>query len=407
MKRFNIDRKLIAILLIVFVNIFGASMVLPVLPLYAQRDFGLSPQAISLLLASYFIGQFFAGPYLGRLSDTRGRLPVLILSQIGTTLSFVMLGIAQSAVLLFAARTLDGITGGNIIVAQAYVTDVTPKERRTEVLGYIFAAFGLGFIFGPALGGVVAAYFGDQAPFWFAAGISLITVLLTWFILDESLPPAQQAANRTVKTTGLAPGEVLKNAPLVLTLIVVFIAQFAMGLLQSTFALFGDAVIFAGYDDRAVNLGIGLLLAIVGLTQFSTQSFLLKPLLKRYSEATLVIAGTILRVAGMALFAIAFVPAIGGLASIIFPLGIGIMMPSLQSITTKTTVDALRGGVLGLYQSSVSLSIIFGTALGGVLFAITPTMPYWTGAVLGVISLIPAGILWKQYSTGSLKGNPE
>jgi DHA1 family tetracycline resistance protein-like MFS transporter len=121
------DRRLITILLIVLVQMLGAAMILPILPLFAQREFALSPQVIALLSTSYFAAQFLAGPYLGRLSDKYGRVPILIFSQIGTVISFVMLALAPSAAFLFLARILDGITGGNIIVAQAYITDITPR----------------------------------------------------------------------------------------------------------------------------------------------------------------------------------------------------------------------------------------------------------------------------------------
>ena len=392
----EIDRRLLVILLIVFVQMLGGSIVLPVLPLYAQRGFDLSPPAITLLVSSYFMAQFVAGPLLGRLSDVRGRLPVLIVSQIGTTISFAMMGLAQGAVMLFAARVLDGATGGNIIVAQAYITDITSKERRTEVLGYIFAAFGLGFIFGPAIGGAVSAFWGPQAPFWVAAGVTAITVILTALMLNETLTPEQQQFNREAGRAGISPAAVWRNRPLVLILLIAFVAQFAMGLLQSTFSLFGDAVIFAGYERRAVDLGIGLLFATVGLTQFLTQSLLLRPLVRRFGEAALVFGGNALRVVGMILFAIAVRPWIGVLGSIVFPLGIGVMMPSLQSLATRTVGDELRGGVLGLYQSSISLSVIFGTALGGVLFALTPAMPFWVGAALGGLALFPALVLLRD-----------
>ncbi|MEZ4621985.1 MAG: MFS transporter [Caldilineaceae bacterium] len=128
----TIDRRLITILLVVFVGIVGAALILPILPLYAQRQYHMSPVTITLLNSSFFAAQFLAGPYLGRLSDRIGRLPVLIVSQIGTALSFVMLAFAPSVAWLFAARILDGITGGNIIVARAYVTDITPREQRTR-----------------------------------------------------------------------------------------------------------------------------------------------------------------------------------------------------------------------------------------------------------------------------------
>ena len=380
----------------------GAGMILPILPIFAKNQLALSDQLITLIISSFFMAQFIAGPFLGRWSDNAGRLPVLLISQVGTAISFFLIGWAGSAWLLFAARILDGITGGNIIVAQAYMTDVTTRENRTQALGYIFAMFGLGFIFGPVLGGVLSASFGTRVPFYIAAGVATLTALLTWLLLDESLSPEQQAANRAFRRDGLKPAEVLRNTSLLMILIVVFISQFALGLLQSTFALFGDAVLFAGQDEGAILQGIGILLAVVGVTQFLTQSFLLRPLLRRLGEVNLIVFGNVLRVAGTFVYAIALTPLVGAVASILFPLGLGVMMPSLQSLSTNTVADEMRGGVLGLYQSSVSLSIIFGTALGGTLFAISPHTPYWFAAGLGLLAAIPIEIVRRRYKSPAL-----
>ncbi len=172
----RMDRRLLTILLIVFVQMLGAAMIMPILPLYAQREFDMTPQIITLLTTAFFAAQFIAGPYLGRLSDKYGRVPVLILSQIGTAVSFFMLAVAPSVGVLFLARILDGITGGNIIVAQAYITDITPREKRTQSLGYIFAVFGLGFIFGPALGGLLSAALGPRVPY-IIAGFAAVSSL--------------------------------------------------------------------------------------------------------------------------------------------------------------------------------------------------------------------------------------
>ncbi len=394
------DRRLSTILLIVFIQMLGGAMVLPVLPLYAQRDFDLPASVITLLVSSYFIALFFAGPWLGRLSDTRGRLPVLIISLIGTVISFVMMALANSVAMLFAARILDGITGGNLIVAQAYVTDITPRERRTEQLGKIFAVFGLGFIFGPAIGGFVSATWGEHASFWVAAALTLVTVIIAWLALDETISPEQQSANRTGSRASMRPAAILRNPPLVLILIVSFIVQFGLGILQSTFSLYGDAVLFAGYDERTTNIGIGLILAAVGMTQFITQTFLLRPMLRRYREATLVVAGSILRALGSVFYALARTPWAALPASIAFPLGIGITMPSLQSLATRTVPDQMRGGVLGVYQSSISLGVIFGTGFGGVLFEITPQMSYWVAAGSGVFAILVAFVLFQQSRAG-------
>lgn len=403
MERFtNIDRRLITILLIVFVQMLGASMILPILPLYAQRQFGLTPDTITLLVSVFFAAQFLAGPTIGRLSDKHGRLPVLIISQIGTVISFVMLALAQAPFILFAARTFDGITGGNIIVAQAYVTDITPREKRTQALGYIFAAFGLGFIFGPALGGVLSAAFGPRMPFMAAAVAATITVLLTWQTLDETLSPEQREANRRIRRGGLEPTAVLHNIPLLLIFIAAFIGQFAFGMLQSTFSLYAEAVLFPAASEDTTNLGIGLLLAVVGISQFFTQTIFLPKLLERFTDSTLVIIGTLLRSVGLAIFAIVTSPWLGAFGSLFFAAGMGMMMPSLQSLTTRTVADEVRGGALGLYQSIVSLSTIFSTAIAGIIFNITPTTPYWIGLTLSLLSLIPALVIWQRARLDSL-----
>ncbi|MAU01946.1 MAG: hypothetical protein CL608_32820 [Anaerolineaceae bacterium] len=386
----NIDKRLFTILLIVFVQMLGAAMALPILLLYAQRQFQLRPELNALLISSFFAAQFLAGPTIGRLSDKYGRLPVLIVSQIGTVISFIMIGAAPNVAILFVARILDGITGGNIIVAQAYITDITPPEKRTESLGYIFAAFGLGFIFGPALGGVLSAAFGPRIPFFMAAVAAAVTVILTWRTLTESLTTEQRMKNRMARSNGLSPAQILRNAPLLAVLLIAFIGQFALGLLQATFALYGDAVLFAGYSERIVDIGIGGLLAMVGLSQFFTQTVLLRRVLPRFGEVNLVIIGGLVRSVGMFFFAAATTPWLGLPGSLFFAMGMGMMMPPLQSLSTRTVSDEVRGGVLGLYQSTVSLATIFSTALGGIIFAQNPRYPYWIGMGLSLLALIPA-----------------
>ena len=136
-----------------------------------------------------------------------------------------MLALAPSAFFLFLSRILDGITGGNIIVAQAYVTDITPREKRTQALGYIFAVFGIGFVVGPALGGILSAALGPRVPYLFATVAASIVVILTWFTLEESLTPEQQQANREYKRTIFSLGEILGNRPLVLILSIAFLGQ--------------------------------------------------------------------------------------------------------------------------------------------------------------------------------------
>jgi DHA1 family tetracycline resistance protein-like MFS transporter len=241
-------------------------MILPLLPIFAQDEFGMSPTAISLLVSVFFVAQFLAGPILGRWSDRFGRVPILIVSQIGTVLAFVAFGLAGAAWVLFAARIFDGLTGGNLVVAQAYITDITPPNRRAQGLGMIGAMFGLGFIVGPVVGGILVGVGGPRLPYFVAAAAAVAVVLLTVFTLDESHTPEDR---REVTKNGVRVSSrtALGNRPLMYTLSIVFMVQFSLGLLMATFALFGQAVLF----DTSVELGVGVLLAVLGLSQILTQ----------------------------------------------------------------------------------------------------------------------------------------
>ncbi len=180
------------IFMIVFVDVLGLGIIIPVLPLFAQNQLGAAAWQITLLTSIFFGAQFFAAPLLGRLSDRVGRRPVLILSQAGTLTALLMNGLAPTLIFLYISRVIDGLTGGNITVAQAYLSDITDEKNRTKGLGMISAAFGAGFIFGPAMGGLLAAQFGPQIPFFAAAAMSLTTILLSIFLLPESLPPERR-----------------------------------------------------------------------------------------------------------------------------------------------------------------------------------------------------------------------
>ena len=389
------DRRLLTILLIVFVQMIGTAMVNPILPLYAQSEFSLSPEVITLLLTAFFAAQFVAGPFIGRLSDRRGRLPVLLLSQVGTVIAFLMIGFAQSAALLFFARVLDGVTGGNIIVAQAYVTDIMPEHRRTQALGYVMAAFGMGFIVGPGIGGLLASQFGPQIPFLFAAAAALATVILTWFALEETLSKSDQARNRDSKSARMSPAKLVRNVPLLAVMSVSFVSRFGFGLLIGTFALFAEKVLFAGYDFAAVSLGVGLLLMVVGVGQFITQILLLPAALKRCSDPLIVLLGAGARTVAMFLLAIATEPILGSASMVFFAIGSGLLLPPLQSLVTKTVPVEMRGAVLGLYHSVMSLGVIISTAVAGSLFALDPTAPNWLGGILYCMALLPAAFLWQ------------
>src|SRR5918998_2491 len=182
---------LLVIFVTVFIDLVGFGIVIPVLPLYVPQ-FDATPRALGLLLASYSVMQLIFTPVLGGLSDRYGRRPVLLLSLIGTGVGFLIMGFATTLWMLFVGRILDGITGGNISTAQAYVADVTTEENRAKGMGMFGAAFGLGFIFGPAIGGILSRW-GVHVPFLFAGALAFANALLLYFVLPETVGPGHPA----------------------------------------------------------------------------------------------------------------------------------------------------------------------------------------------------------------------
>ncbi len=397
-------RRTVTLFLIVFSNFLGGTIVLPTLPLYAQRHFDMSPEAISMLLASYFIAQFIAAPFIGKLSDRFGRIPVLIISQLGTVLSFIMLGFAGGVVMLFAARILDGITGGNVIVVQAYITDVSPRAKRTQSLSLVWMAFGLGYILGPAIGGFVAAAFSEQASFMLGAAISLVSLVMTWALLDETLTAERRALLKTVTKASLKARDILANVPLSLILLIAFGTQFGLSLLTSMITLFGEDVIFAGQSASAVNVGVGILLTCIGVGQFMTQLVLIKPAVQRFGERRLVIIGLLLRGVSMMIFVVLATPFMSGFALLLFAGASGLLMPSLQAMATVSIEDeSQNGAVMGIYQSAISLGIIAGTSLGGNFYGIAPTLPFLIGGVIMFMMLLPGVVLNRRLGPVSVR----
>lgn len=387
----TLDKRLVTILLIVFVQMIGASMILPIIPLFAKNEFSMSPTLITMLVASFYAAQFIGGPILGRWSDRIGRVPVLIVSQVGTVISFVMFGMAGAVWVLFASRILDGLTGGNIVVAQAYVTDVTPKEKRAQALGLIFAAFGVAFFIGPAIGGILVGL-GPRVPYFIAAGAAAVVVLLTVFTLDESMSAEERAEHRAVAEK-LSFSQALRVKPLVLALLIVFVAQSALGMVMATFALFGDAVLF----ESSPELGVGLLLGVLGLTQVLTQTALIGRAIDRFGETRVMVIAIVVRTVSLGFFAVATMVWVAGVGSALFAVGSGLLLPTLQALATRSVDDSMRGGVLGVYQSTTSLAVIISTAVSGVLFAMTPHTPYMVAFVLSGLSVVPALMLARHY----------
>lgn len=357
------NRPLASIFLVVFIDLLGFSFILPLLPYYAST-FGASPFVVGLITASYAAAQFLGAPILGRLSDRFGRKPILMISIAGTFIGFLLLGLANTILILFISRILDGLTGGNISVAQAYISDVTDAKNRAKGLGMIGAAFGLGFIFGPALGGFLSQW-SYTLPAFVAAGLSLVNLALVALWLPESLTPQ--------KRLELAAGPA--RPPFTIKAMLQSLRRPVVGPLLHTRFFFGLAfsmfqTVFALYAQYRFNLTAGetaYILTYVGVLSVFTQGFLIGRLTKRYQEKTLILIST--AVMAFSLLGWAFSPSVLSLLIILLPTAIsgGVLNTVINSAATKAVAPSEIGGILGLSSSLESITRVIAPSLGGLM----------------------------------------
>jgi DHA1 family tetracycline resistance protein-like MFS transporter len=373
------DRRFAILFTIVFVDLIGFGIVIPVLLLHAQESFGATDLQATMLLTSYSAGLVVAGPVMGRLSDAFGRRPVLILSQIGTFIGFLVLGFANSLFLLYLGRIIDGISGGNITTATAYINDITTEKNRARGFGLISAAFGAGFIVGPALGGLVVnlaagidslAAYSQHAPFFVAAFFSLLSILGTTFLLPETLAPEQRHPLGQPRPSRLGEGglmDVLRIANVRIIILFSFIAFLGFALLQSSFPLFARRSLFPALPLLTVERNIGFLLTWVGVVSVTTQSFFVGPLVNRYGERRLVSVSAFARILAFLGTALARNSITAAVSFIPLAAANAVNQPSLTSIISRFSPPHMRGRVLGAFQSSNSLTLVIGPIVAGLL----------------------------------------
>jgi DHA1 family tetracycline resistance protein-like MFS transporter len=393
---------LVIIFITVFIDLVGFGIVIPVLPLYAER-FGASEMVIGILLGIFSAMQFIFAPILGKLSDRVGRRPVLLLSLIGTAIGFLIMGLAPSLpasfsvfglspVLcwLFLGRIIDGVSGGNISTAMAYIADVTPPEKRSSGMGLIGAAFGLGFIFGPAIGGLLSQI-SFSTPLYFAAALATANAVALYFLLPESL----SAENRNLARGRGSLTKVFQESgswQLAAVMATYFFATVSFALLTAIYSLFTSKNERFGFDAKHN----GYVFAYLGLLGALIQGGLLGRLLKMFSDKTLAITGIVLMTASM--FALPLSERITTLliASTGIAIGNSLVTPTLNGMASKSVNAAWQGRVLGVLQSAASLARIIGPVLGGYLLGRDATRdlnygrtPFWTG---GAIMLLALGV---------------
>jgi len=340
----------------IFLDLVGFGIVIPVLPLYAER-FGASPLVVGLLLGIYSAMQCLFAPILGRLSDRVGRRPVLLVSVIGTAAGFLLMGLANSLWLLFVARVIDGVTGGNISTAQAYIADVTPPEQRSRGMGLIGAAFGLGFICGPALGGLLS-HVSLAAPFIFASFLAAVNAVAIYCFLPESLPVERRAETRE-RAAFSALVRQARQRPLGVILAAYFFTTVSFSLLTATYALFTERRF--GYN-AAQN---GYLFAGQGLLGAIIQGGLLGWLVKAFGDKKLVVAGTATLALSLFLLPLSGTTAALLLVTTGVAIGHSLVLAPLNGLASKGVSEASQGRVLGMMQSASSFARIVGPVLGG------------------------------------------
>lgn len=355
---------LLVIFITVFIDLVGFGIVIPVLPYYVEgTKFGASASMVGLLFASYSVMQLIFTPVLGRLSDRYGRRPVLLISLIGTGVGFLVLGFAQTLWMLFLGRIIDGISGGNISTAQAYIADVTTPENRAKGMGLIGAAFGLGFTFGPAIGGLLSRW-GISVPFIFAGCMAFANALLLYFTLPETVTPDHPARQNIASGRWTQLFGSLKQTRLAFVLAIYFLFVTAFSIMTTSFALF---TMYRFGFDAAHN---GYLFMYVGILGVFIQGGLIGRLVKAFGELPLVLIGALLF--ATSLFAIPLAgPHVGLLALLgvgaMFAVGNSLATPSLTALASKSVGPGEQGGVLGVTQSVASLARVVGPALAALL----------------------------------------
>jgi DHA1 family tetracycline resistance protein-like MFS transporter len=410
--------RLITVFVIVLIDMLGFGLILPLLPYYAET-YGATPTIVGLLAASYAAAQLVGAPVLGRLSDRHGRRPVLLISIAGTFSGFLLLGLAEPLGtglanllpaglvgdnvvpvangmilgILFASRILDGLTGGNISVAQAYITDITDEENRARGLGLIGAAFGLGFVIGPALGGALSAGERYALPAYTAAALAFLNWIAVLIWLPESLTDkikAQLARHPTRSVLSVTELWQAMKRPRFGPLLNV---RLFYGLAFATFT--GVFALFAQYRLKLDSTQTGYILAYVGFLIVLVQGVAIGRLTKRFPENRLILVSVAVLAATLLAWALSFSVAV--LLLVLAPLSFasGVLNTVINSAITKSVYPEEVGGALGVSTSIESLTRVIGPLAGGVLLDFSG--PWAPGVVGAVLMAWLAFFVWRRF----------
>jgi DHA1 family tetracycline resistance protein-like MFS transporter len=375
------------IFLIVFIDLLGFGVVIPIIPSYAEHGFRADDFTIGLLVASFSFAQLLFTPVWGRLSDRYGRKPILLIGLCITVVSYIMFGMAESLTVLFVSRLLGGIGGANISAAQAYIADVTRPEERAKGMGMIGAAFGLGFVFGPVIGGVLVGY-GYSVPGYAAAILSALALVTAAIALPESLQRKGVVAETTSAEFSFAMLFDALKRPLVGPLLLLFfLVTFAYANIYATFPMISTREF--GMTDREV----GYLFGFIGLVGAFTQGWLIRILAPKIEERLLFIGGAVLAAIGLALIPFSVSTTTLLIILAVLSLGTGVMTPSCLGMISRHADPAQQGGVLGINQALGALGRVLGPVWGAFVFdAAGTSWPFLTGGIVMSLVVILAWI---------------
>jgi len=374
----------VLIFLTVFIDLLGFGILIPILPSFSVKELHIDEAAIGIAIALYSFVQFLFNPVLGKLSDKYGRKPVIVVCLFLNAMGYIVFSFTHSYILLLVSRVIAGIGGSSIGVAQAYIADITTRENRSKGMGLIGAAFGLGFVFGPLIGGLLSE-FGYAVTGYVAAGFSLIAFTLTILYLPESLKKSQiieQTQNQLRRKIFdfAAMKKILQKPDLAILVLLFFILTFSFANIYGTFALLGLKVY--GFTD----MQNGYMFGIVGLTSAIVQGGLIGRINKVMSKKTILMVGSLL-----IMVALAMIPYAGtflGLAivSIVLSCGTGTFQPTVLSLISEVTSETEQGITLGMNQSLSSFARVLGPLWGGFAFEyLGYPFPFITGAIFTFI----------------------
>ena len=375
--------SLTIIFITVFIDLLGFGLLIPILPTFASKALSISDFEIGVIVAAYSFMQFIFNPIIGSYSDKIGRRPIILATLLITAASYLMFSFATSFTILLISRMLGGFGGSNIAVAQAYIADVTTEKERAKGMGMIGAAFGLGFVFGPMLGGILSQY-GYEVVGYAAAGFTLLSFVFAFFFLKESIIKKQKTERRSVNVFSPKAYQVLRTEKrLAFFVLIYFVIVFSMANIYGTFALLGYKVYH--FSDRE----IGYLFTIFGIVGAIVQGGLLRQVSKYISDEKLVLAGIFFMMIGLAglPYGIVFwgVAIIGGFMQI----GSGILQPTILGLVSREANQENQGSILGLNQSLASLARVLGPLWGGIAYEyIGFQFPFLTGGLFTFFALL-------------------